>query len=133
MKVRMSVFLPYHPEFEICAPMLRSVGAIEQHCAINPNLLSFGVDAERIAGPKHHIGILADLNRTDLVVEIECPGGIDGQPTNCLILSDHNARGAPGVHRFGDFLIEPLSSISAVRMNHCPRAERIRDGEVSLD
>ena len=42
-------------------PALGRVGAVVEECAIDPDLLGAGVDAERITGPQDDVGVLADL------------------------------------------------------------------------
>src|SRR6266404_9137765 len=106
--LRISVVLLYGAEFEIRAPLFSRVAAIEEQRAVDPNLFGFGVDAERIAGPKHHVRVLPDFDRSDLIFKPECPGRIDRQPLDRLILGDVDSSSASRVHRFRNFLIESL-------------------------
>src|SRR5690606_22994677 len=51
---------------------------IKENLAIDERGLGARVDRERVTVPDHHIGILAHLNRADLVVDAELAGRIDG-------------------------------------------------------
>src|ERR1044072_4903742 len=129
---RILVVLLYQTKFKISPPFLSLVSAIEHQRPVDPNFLGARVNAEWIPRPKHDIGVLADFDRTDLIVEPQRPGGIDREPLDGLLFGAVDARRASGVHRFGHFLIQTLSAERAVRMNHGARARSIGDGEIGF-
>ena len=78
----------YEAKLEIGAPLLARIEAVEEQRAVDPDLLGARVDAERIARPEHDVGVLAGLERADLVVEAERPGRVDRDPLDRVVLGD---------------------------------------------
>ena len=60
-------------ELEIGPRLVGRIVAVVAQGSVDEDLVGAGVDAERIGTPQHDIGVLADLERSDPVVEAETP------------------------------------------------------------
>src|SRR5690349_15204009 len=95
-------------ELEVGAPAIGGIESIEQHGAVDPDLLGARVHAERIARPKDDVRVLASDKRANLVIKPDGPSGVDRQPLDGVVFSNVDADCLAGGHGLRRLLIETL-------------------------
>src|SRR5208282_3177672 len=73
---------------------------------IDQDFFRYSVTGERIAIPDHQVGVFANVDRTDSVVDAHDPRGIYGDHLQCFFFG-----GSPITDGFGGFLIQAAVEI----------------------
>ena len=114
--------------------LLQVLLAVEVDDAVDEHLLRNRERAERVRGVDHEVGVLADLDRADALVDAELLGRVERDQLERLFLGE-----AAVLHRLGRFLVQVpvlLGAVGVDRDEHAALRHQRRvvgDGVVRLD
>src|SRR5439155_13382640 len=122
----------YEAELEISTPLFGRVEPIIEQSPVYPNPLGFRVNTERIASPQYYVSVFPGFERSNPVVETECPRRVDGEPLDCLFFAHRHSDLGARFHRLCCSLIQPLRAGRIVRVHNRARASVVDQGEIRL-